>query len=94
MLTVLRRRKTAALFVAGTAAATLLLTGCSGSSSNTAVGASTNDIASTPRDQVADGGTLRYPIAESINQFNINQADFSGYGANLVSFMMPGPFDF
>ena len=94
MLTVLRRRKTAALFVAGTAAATLLLTGCSGSSSNTAVGASTNDIALTPRDQVADGGTLRYPIAESINQFNINQADVSGYGANLVSFMMPGPFDY
>ena len=94
MLTVLRRRKSAAVLVAGTATVALLLGACSGSSSNTTVGAGTNDIAPTPRDQVADGGTLRYPIAESINQFNINQADVTGYDANVVSPMLPAPFDF
>ena len=94
MLTVLRRRKSAAVLVAGTATVALLLGACSGSSSNDAVAAGTNDIAPTPRDQVADGGTLRYPIDEPVQQFNINQADVTGYGAAVVSPMLPSPFDF
>jgi peptide/nickel transport system substrate-binding protein len=67
---------------------------CSGSTSNDAVAAGTNDIAPTPRDQVADGGTLRFPIAQSTTNFNINQADVTGYDANVVSPMLPAPFDF
>lgn len=94
MLTVLRRRKSAAVLVAGTATVALLLGACSSESSNTTVGAGTNDIAPTPRDQVADGGTLRFPIAQSTTNFNINQADVTGYDANVVSPMLPGPFDF
>jgi len=94
MLTVLRRRKSAALLVATTAAAAFLLGACSGSGSNTAVDAGTNDIAATPRDQVADGGTLRYPIAQSMTNFNINQTDVTGYDANVLSFMIPGTFDY
>jgi peptide/nickel transport system substrate-binding protein len=94
MLTVLRRRKSAAVLVAGTATVALLLGACSSESSNTTVGAGTNDIAPTPRDQVADGGTLRFPIAQSTTNFNINQADVTGYDANVVSPMLPAPFDF
>lgn len=94
MLTVLRRRKSAAVLVAGTATVALLLGACSSESSNTTVGAGTNDIAPTPRDQVADGGTLRFPIAQSTTNFNINQADVTGYDANVVSPMLPGPFNF
>jgi peptide/nickel transport system substrate-binding protein len=67
---------------------------CSGSTSNDAVAAGTNDIAATPRDQVADGGTLRFPIAQSTTNFNLNQADVTGYDANVVSPMLPAPFDF
>jgi peptide/nickel transport system substrate-binding protein len=67
---------------------------CSSESSNTTVGAGTNDIAATPRDQVADGGTLRFPIAQSTTNFNLNQADVPGYDANVVSPMLPAPFDF
>jgi peptide/nickel transport system substrate-binding protein len=94
MLTVLRRRKSAAVLVAGTATVALLLGACSGSTSNDAVAAGTNDIAATPRDQVADGGTLRFPIAQSTTNFNLNQADVTGYDANVVSPMLPAPFDF
>jgi peptide/nickel transport system substrate-binding protein len=94
MLTVLRRRKSAAVLVAGTATVALLLGACSGSTSNDAVAAGTNDIAATPRDQVADGGTLRFPIAQSTTNFNLNQADSTGYDANVVSPMLPAPFDF
>ena len=94
MLTVLRRRKSAAALVAGTAAVALLLGACSGSSSNNSAGAGANDIAATPRDQVADGGTLRYPLAEPVTQFNYNQADTTGYGADVISPLMPSTFDF
>ena len=94
MLTVLRQRKSAAALAASAAATALLLGGCAGGGSNTATSATTNDIAPTARDQVQDGGTLVWPISQSIPNFNLNQLDGSLQDNSLIEGgLLPSPFD-
>jgi peptide/nickel transport system substrate-binding protein len=85
--------------VGGIALATLAafsLTACSGDTSNSPdVAANANDIAPTPRDQVADGGTMKWPISQTIPNFNYNQLDGALQDLDeMTDGMMPFPFNF
>lgn len=90
------RRRWAAL-VPVTALA-LALTGC-GSSNNGDTGgksvpqANSNDIASTARDQVADGGTLSWPLTQIPTNYNINEVDGTLQdNANVILALLPQAF--
>jgi peptide/nickel transport system substrate-binding protein len=85
--------------VGGIALATLAalsLTACSSdSTTNDTVAADQNDIAPTPRDQVADGGTLKWPIDQTIPNFNYNQLDGTLQATvDITNGMLPATFNF
>ena len=69
-----------------------------GATSDTTGGAPTaeeNDINATDRDDLADGGTLRWPINEMPPNFNYHQLDGTlRDNSDVVSALMPGTFNF
>ena len=90
------RRASAAVAVGLTLAT--VLSAC-GSSSTTDTGGTpnvaTNDIASTPRDQVADGGTVRWPIDEIPSNFNYNELDGTySSTSDIMLGMLPTTYNF
>jgi len=95
-MSVMKSRRAIAVGVALTTVAALSLTACSSSTSTTTdVAASQNDIAATPRDQVAEGGTLRWPIDQSIPNFNYNELDGTLKATvDITNGMLPTTFDF
>jgi peptide/nickel transport system substrate-binding protein len=78
------------------AALALALAGCgsSGNSGSKSVPeANQNDIASTPRDQIADGGTLRWPLLQVPSNFNVDEVDGTlADNVNVILALMPQAF--
>lgn len=53
------------------------------------------DINATPRDQIKDGGTLRWPIDQFSTQWNYNQLNGPEVSTSaVISALLPGPFTF
>jgi len=74
-----------------------LLAACGGGSGgqlqNPGAGAGHNDINPKPRDQVRDGGNLRWPIDYVPSNFNNNQFDGADIiGLNMLSAVLPSLF--
>jgi len=90
--------------VAGVAAVALVVSGCGGSSSNSGSGdtgggtpteATANDINPVDRDELTQGGDLRWPLAELPPNFNYNQLDGAlADNADVIEAVMPTAFDF
>ena len=95
-MTLTRTHRRASVALAATVTLASLLSACGSTStdSGNAPSASKNDIAATPRDQVADGGTLRWPIDDLPPNFNYNEIDGT-YSSNfdIISAMLPATFD-
>ncbi|MDT7678711.1 MAG: peptide/nickel transport system substrate-binding protein, partial [Pseudonocardiales bacterium] len=71
-----------------------LLAACGGGSGgqlqNPGAGAGHNDINPKPRDQVRDGGNLRWPVDALPTNFNYNQFDGADItGNNMLSALLP-----
>jgi peptide/nickel transport system substrate-binding protein len=96
-----RTRQSAAV-IAVVLAAAMVLVACGKSAgtklsspAETANSASKNDINLTPRDQVKDGGDLRWVIDNLPVNYNANELDGTDVAtANVMSALMPAPFDF
>lgn len=57
--------------------------------------ASANDINPAPREELQDGGTLRWPLEQMPPNFNLNQLDGAlGDNSAIMGALMPAPFDF
>jgi peptide/nickel transport system substrate-binding protein len=90
-----RRR---ALQGGGLLAASLFLAACGGGGTagqlrNPSQNAGHNDINPMPREQVRDGGDLRYPLDYMVTNFNNNQFDGADVvGMLVLSALLPGPF--
>lgn len=97
--TVKRTRRISAT-VASLAVVALVAAACGGSSDGNgskknaaAPEAGRNDVNAVPRDQVADGGTFRWPLAQIPSNFNLNELDGSLQdGARVMNGMMPAAF--
>jgi peptide/nickel transport system substrate-binding protein len=79
------------------AAALLLVAGCGGRGGGAVSGQSQalghTDINPKPRDQVRDGGDLRWPIDSLPNNYNYNQVDGTlADVASIVGGLLPAPF--
>jgi len=82
----------------------LVATGCGGKGDKKASGGSTqntspavdaSDINKTPRDQVPDGGTLKWAIDNIPPNFNYNELDgTSSDNAAVIGGLLPGMFNF
>jgi peptide/nickel transport system substrate-binding protein len=79
----------------------LALAGCGGSSGGGSGGggpksvpaANQNDINKTPRDQVKDGGTFKYPVTQIATNFNYNELDGTlADNAAVINALMPTTF--
>jgi glutathione transport system substrate-binding protein len=76
-------------------AAGLALAGCGGAASTRlpATPAGHNDINPMPRDQVRDGGDLRWPIDYLPDNFNFNQFNGTqGETTDVVNALLPSPY--
>jgi len=90
--------------VAGVAAVALVVSGCGGGSSNSGSGdsgggtpteATANDINPVDRDELTQGGDLRWPLAELPPNFNYNQLDGAlADNEDVISAVMPAAFDY
>jgi peptide/nickel transport system substrate-binding protein len=84
--------------VAALLAAVLAVTACGGSGGSTAKGDATLeaiDVNPVPRDQLPDGGTLRWPLIATPPNFNTGELDgTSADTANVVGALLPALFNF
>ncbi|MGH8900893.1 MAG: ABC transporter family substrate-binding protein [Egibacteraceae bacterium] len=77
----------------------LAMAGCSGGgrpgSGGDAPAATENDINPVARDQLADGGTLRWPLSGFPANFNYNELNGpDADNAAVLGALLPGPFEF
>jgi peptide/nickel transport system substrate-binding protein len=89
---------------AAVAAAALVLTGCGGGSSDSGSGgsgggepqsATENQINPVDRDELTQGGSFRWALAEMPPNFNYNQLDGAlDDNEDVISALMPAAFDF
>src|SRR2546421_3563465 len=66
-----------------------------GSTQNTSPAVDASDINKTPRDQLPDGGTLKWAIDNIPPNFNYNELDgTSADNASVIGGLLPGSFNF
>ncbi|MFN2496592.1 MAG: ABC transporter family substrate-binding protein [Pseudonocardiaceae bacterium] len=94
----MRTRPRHPLLAAAATALTLVLTSCGGGGDGKLAGSDeqqqgVNDINPLPRDQVRDGGDLRWPLDAIPDNFNRNQLDGTlGENREVMQALMPGAF--
>jgi len=88
-------------FIGAVLAFSLIVGACGSDDDDTAEGpkesvdASVSDINATPRDDVQQGGTLKFPLSGYPANFNPNQLDGGDRDANdVVGGLLPAPFKF
>jgi len=95
-MTIRRTHRRASVAVAAAIALASVLSACGSSTTNSgsAPSVTQNDINPTPREQVADGGTLRWPIDDLPVNFNYNEIDGTYSSTfDIISGMLPATFD-
>ncbi|MEV7522397.1 ABC transporter family substrate-binding protein [Streptomyces sp. NPDC091371] len=86
-----RRRRSLALLTSGVLALPLLA-GCGAGDDEGGPAAAGQDIATTARDKVADGGTLRWAVDGLPNTFNTFQADADATTTRIAGAVLPQLF--
>ncbi|WP_412076840.1 ABC transporter substrate-binding protein [Streptomyces xanthophaeus] len=86
-----RRRRSLALLTSGVLALPLL-TGCGAGDDEGGPAAAGQDIATTARDKVADGGVLRWAVDSLPNTLNTFQADADATTARIAGAVLPQLF--
>ncbi|PJN03110.1 hypothetical protein CG740_11200 [Streptomyces sp. CB01201] len=86
------RSRSVALLTTGVLALPVLLTGCGSADSGTAAGAAPQDIGAAARQNVADGGTLKWAVDAMPQTLNTFQADADAASQRVAQAVLPALF--